>query len=85
MAETLWRAGGKRKAVVAVLDIPEMYCEYGSNEQEQDEVYHLTLQDFLYRICHTSVQDSLLLLFNFIFLVLFFFTKCVTSSSAANS
>jgi hypothetical protein len=31
MGETLWRAGGKRKAVVAVLDIPEIYGEYGSN------------------------------------------------------
>ncbi|XP_024378106.1 uncharacterized protein [Physcomitrium patens] len=44
MAETLWRAGGKRKAVVAVLDIPEMYCEYGSNEQEQDEAIAKALE-----------------------------------------
>jgi hypothetical protein len=48
MGETLWRAGGKRKAVVAVLDIPEIYGEYGSNEQEQDEVYQRHFIPHLY-------------------------------------
>lgn len=43
MGETLWRAGGKRKAVLAVLDIPEIYDEHGNSEQEHDEVYYRTL------------------------------------------
>lgn len=38
IGETLWLAGGKRKAVVAVLDIPEIYAENGGSEEEQDEV-----------------------------------------------
>lgn len=42
MGETLWHAGGKRKAVVAVLDIPEMYGEYGSNEHQLDKVCYQT-------------------------------------------
>jgi len=43
MGETLWRAGGKRKAVLAVLDIPEIYGDNGSNEHEHDEVCYQTL------------------------------------------
>lgn len=37
MAETLWLAGGKQRAVVAVLDIPGFLLEDGANEEEQDE------------------------------------------------
>ena len=48
MGETLWRAGGKRKAVVAFLDISELQCEHGSNEQEQDEVYYRHFVSHLY-------------------------------------
>ena len=55
MGETLWRAGGKRKAVVAVLDIPEIYGEHGSNEQEQDEVYHQYSISHLYNQCFLEI------------------------------
>ncbi|XP_024376405.1 uncharacterized protein [Physcomitrium patens] len=53
MGETLWHAGGKRKAVVAVLDIPEMYGEYGSNEHQLDKAIAKALE----ALCLGSGKD----------------------------
>lgn len=38
MAEILWLVGGKKKAVVAVLNAATLLSEYGGKEEEQDEV-----------------------------------------------
>ncbi|KAL2649670.1 hypothetical protein R1flu_017798 [Riccia fluitans] len=38
MGETLWKAGGKRKAILVVLDIPCFAAEDSYNEEEQDEI-----------------------------------------------
>ncbi len=38
IGETLWRAGGRKKAIVAVLDIPGICIDQNIKEEEQDEV-----------------------------------------------
>ncbi|KAG6549759.1 hypothetical protein Mapa_008739 [Marchantia paleacea] len=38
MGETLWKAGGKQKAILVVLDIPGFAAEDISKEEEQDEI-----------------------------------------------
>ncbi|KAH9546039.1 hypothetical protein CY35_12G075700 [Sphagnum magellanicum] len=37
IGETLWRAGGRKKAIVAVLDIPGICIDQNIKEEEQDE------------------------------------------------
>lgn len=66
MGETLWRAGGKRKAVLAVLDIPEIYDEHGNSEQEHDEAIAKALEGInldsgkeLHRVIRVSTVSSL--------------------------
>ncbi len=34
----MWRAGGRKKATVAMLDIPAIYIDRNFKEEEQDEV-----------------------------------------------
>ncbi len=38
IGETLWRAGGSKKATVAMLDIPAIYIDRNFKEEEEDEV-----------------------------------------------
>jgi hypothetical protein len=38
IGETLWRAGGRKKATVAMLDIPAIYIDRNLKEEDQDEV-----------------------------------------------
>jgi hypothetical protein len=38
IGETLWCAGGRKKAIVAVLDIPGICIDQNIKEEEQDEV-----------------------------------------------
>jgi len=38
IGETLWRAGGSKKATVAMLNIPAIYIDRNLKEEDQDEV-----------------------------------------------
>lgn len=44
MAEILWLVGGKKKAVVAVLNAATLLSEYGGKEEEQDEAISQRLE-----------------------------------------
>lgn len=70
MAEILWLIGGKKKTVVAVLNVATLLSEDGGKEEEQDEAIAQNLEGIslhsgvdlqsLVRICTFSSMSSLL-------------------------